>query len=166
MMSSSVLLIQTGDKVEPPFKPSMNLVFSPQIISNKKNIHKDNNNNNSTMTKAHNKSEEQLKKMKVSELKALVKKHNLHNQIKGYATMKKAQLVAALMLHAKGAGGSSTDIPPPKKGRGRPKKTQDAGEPTKKVGTFGKLKKRYQVESVMEESESKPKRGRGRPKRM
>jgi AAA+ superfamily predicted ATPase len=40
-----------------------------------------------------------LEGMKKRELVALVKKHNLHNAIKGYSRMRKAQLVAALKRH-------------------------------------------------------------------
>ena len=42
-----------------------------------------------------------LQNMKVAELKDLVRKHNLHNQIKRYSKMRKDELVDALMSHTK-----------------------------------------------------------------
>ena len=42
-----------------------------------------------------------LQNMKVAELKGLVRKHNLHNQIKRYSKMRKDELVDALMSHTK-----------------------------------------------------------------
>ena len=59
--------------------------------------------------------------MKVGELKSLVRKHNLHNAIKGYSKMKKAGLVDALMEHSKKSDDASVS-PPKAKRRGRPKK--------------------------------------------
>jgi len=51
---------------------------------------------------AHGKTSEQLKGMKVAELKALIRKHNLVNAIRRYSTMKKSELVEALMKHSGG----------------------------------------------------------------
>ena len=87
------------------------------------------------MVKQHKKSREELKAMKVVELRALVKKHNLHNQIKIYTTMKKPELVDALMTHSrvkedtlqtptapKKTKASVARTPQDKPKRGRPKK--------------------------------------------
>ena len=59
----------------------------------------------------HGKTSEQLKSMKVIELKTLIRKHNLHNAIRRYSTMKKSELVEALMKHSGG------EKPAPKKKR-------------------------------------------------
>ncbi len=48
----------------------------------------------------HNKTRSDLIAMKVSDLKALVRKHNLDNAITRYSTMKKEQLIDALMKHS------------------------------------------------------------------
>ena len=98
--------------------------------------------------KVHSKTREQLQKMKVGELKAMVRKHNLHNAIKWYSKMKKAGIVDLLMKHSRKAEEEMPEPtqPPPKRGRGRPKKVAppplalDAPVPVK--------------------------RGRGRPKRI
>ena len=43
---------------------------------------------------------EDFQKMKVEDLKSLIRKHNLHTScIKGYSRMKKAELAAALVQH-------------------------------------------------------------------
>ena len=54
----------------------------------------------SIMVNAHNKSRDELKVMKVAELKTLVRKHNLDNAIRRYSKMKKSELVEALMKHS------------------------------------------------------------------
>lgn len=41
----------------------------------------------------------EVEKMKVSELKDLIRKHNLHNVIKGYSTMKREELIKAVNYH-------------------------------------------------------------------
>ena len=48
----------------------------------------------------HNKTRSDLIAMKVFDLKALVRKHNLDNAITRYSTMKKEQLIDALMKHS------------------------------------------------------------------
>ena len=155
-MSSSALLIQTGDKLIPPFKPKFKDVFFPEIISKQ---------NNNKMVKSHNKSREELKKMKVAELRALVRKHNLHNQIKGYTTMKKTELVEALMVHKKGSGGSSMDIPPPaRKRRGRPKKAKAPEAIVEAPKKRGRPKKK--PEPIPTFPEERPKRKQHKPKRL
>ena len=55
--------------------------------------------------------------MKVAELKALVRTHNLDNAIKRYSSMKKAELVVALMKHSSGekAAAKPAAKPAPKK---------------------------------------------------
>ncbi len=167
MLSSSTLLKLANAKVVVPKKPTMKSVFSGNNLSS------NHNNNNKTktnkMVKAHSKSRDELKAMKVKELKAMVKEHNLHNQIKGYAAMKKAALVDALMQHssAKDAGGV---------------KPLDEKALLKKHGGFlaehqkveGK-KKRGRPKKVVETPAAKPKRklmplanvmrGPGRPKK-
>ena len=42
-------------------------------------------------------SREHLGSLKVPEIKALIRKHNLHNAIKGYSSMRKAELVTAFL---------------------------------------------------------------------
>ena len=80
------------------------------------------------MVNAHNKSRDELKVMKVAELKTLVRKHNLDNAIRRYSKMKKSELVEALMKHstapktaAKPAPKKEAPKPAPKKAA--PKKT-------------------------------------------
>jgi hypothetical protein len=43
---------------------------------------------------------EDYNKLRVIDLRALIVKHNLHNSIRRYSVMKKAQLVEVLMKHA------------------------------------------------------------------
>jgi len=52
------------------------------------------------MVKAHNKSRRDLLLMNVTMLKDMVRKHNLDNAIKRYSSMRKADLVDALMKHS------------------------------------------------------------------
>ena len=83
MMTSSALLKQTFASVVPSKTPAMKSVFSGNIKSNNNN----NNNiitNSNKMVKVHKKTREELKAMKVGELKAMVKRHNLHNQKKNW----------------------------------------------------------------------------------
>ena len=42
-------------------------------------------------------SREHVASLKVSEIKTLIRKHNLHNAIKGYSSMRKAELVTAFL---------------------------------------------------------------------
>lgn len=99
MMTSSAYLKKAADYKEPPFKPKQKDLFEIKSKSN-------NNNTTNKMVKAvHNKSREELQGIKVAELRSLVREHNLHNQIKRYSKMKKAELVEALMAHS-GKGGS------------------------------------------------------------
>lgn len=131
---------------EGPKRPTMKHVFSTEKISKEKIIKQI-----KMVKKVHSKSREELKKMKVTELKALIKKHNLHNAIKGYTKMKKVGLVDALMLHSRKPDDDTmpaelAPAPPPKRGRGRPKKMKvDVPLPTI--------------------PEMPVKRGRGRPRR-
>lgn len=138
-MTSSALLKQTFASVVPSKTPAMKSVFSGNIKSNNNNNNNNNITNSNKMVKVHKKTREELKAMKVGELKAMVKRHNLHNQIKGYTLMKKAALVDALMKHSKvkedavpaaptkkkgtvARTPAASPPPPPKRGRGRPKK--------------------------------------------
>jgi len=52
----------------------------------------------------------EVEKMKVSELKALIRQHNLHNCIKGFSTMKREELIKAVNFHIYKKGSK----PPPK----------------------------------------------------
>ena len=52
------------------------------------------------MVKAHNKSRRDLLLMNVTMLKDMIRKHNLDNAIKRYSSMRKADLVDALMKHS------------------------------------------------------------------
>ena len=65
------------------------------------------------MVKAHNKSRDELKVMKVTELKALVRTHNLDNAIRRYSSMKKAELVDALVKHSGGEKPAPKPAPKP-----------------------------------------------------
>jgi hypothetical protein len=78
--------------------------------------------------------------MKITELKSLVKEHNLHNQIKRYTTMKKSALIDALMEHqAKRRGrpkkeAPSTALPPtPKKKQAVARTPQDKPKPKRRI---------------------------------
>ena len=44
-----------------------------------------------------------LTNLRVIDLRSLVRQHNLHNVIKGYSTMKKADIITAFLKHRKGA---------------------------------------------------------------
>jgi len=132
-----------------PKRPTMKDVFSKRgLFTEKKSNLNHISNNKKMVKKVHSKTREQLQKMKVGELKAMVRKHNLHNAIKGYSKMKKAGIVDLLMKHSRKAEEEMPEPtqPPPKRGRGRPKKVAppplalDAPVPVK--------------------------RGRGRPKRI
>ena len=135
MMSSGEYLQLTGDKVVVPKKPTMKRVFSGKIISS--------NNNNNRMSDApskHNLSKDELSGMKITQLKSLVKEHNLHNQIKRYTTMKKAALVDALMEHqAKRRGRPKKEAPPtalpstPKKKQAVARTPQDKPKPKRRI---------------------------------
>lgn len=69
-------------------------VFPTEKKSKGKNI------NSMSDIRKHNYSEEQLTKMKLTELKKVVRDHNLHTTIKGYSTMRKASLVGRVMEFA------------------------------------------------------------------
>ena len=85
----------------------------------------------SIMVNAHNKSRDELKVMKVAELKALVRKHNLDNAIRQYSKMKKSELVEALMKHSTASGSFSPPL-----------------TVTKADGTVKELKKRVKKATV------------------
>lgn len=132
MMTSSALLKQTFANIIPPKTPAMKSVFSGNIKSNNY-INNKNTTKFNKMVKVHKKTREELKAMKVVDLKAMVKRHNLHNQIKGYTTMKKENLIESLMLFSrvmynpskapkKKTKASVAQTPEEKPKRGRPKK--------------------------------------------
>ena len=84
--------------------------------------------------------EEELKKMKVSQLKQLIRDHNLHTTyIKGYSTLKKGELVSSFLKYYKKAAGAKPDPPkkqaaaPPKKQAATPPKKQAAAPPKKQA---------------------------------
>ena len=54
----------------------------------------------SVSIRKHNFSENDLKAMKVTQLKTVVRQHNLHNVIKKYSTMRKADLITKMMAFA------------------------------------------------------------------
>jgi hypothetical protein len=123
------------------------------------------------MVKAvHNKTHAELSKMKVGELRVMIRKHNLHNQIKGYSLIKKAALIGSLMKHSKQSlvpvkplvkrkgkeAVPAEQVEPLKKKSGRPKKVEALVEPLKKKR--GRPKK---VEAPVEPEKKK----RGRPKK-
>ena len=111
-----------------PKRPTMKDVFSKRgLFTEKKSNLNHISNNKKMVKKVHSKTREQLQKMKVGELKAMVRKYNLHNAIKGYSKMKKAGIVDLLMKHSRKAEDaenpmSSEPALPVKRGRGRPKK--------------------------------------------
>jgi hypothetical protein len=133
MMSSGILLNKMADDRKEKFKLKEKDLF--QIDKLKSNKIVNNNNNNNKMVKAvHNKTQAELSKMKVGELRVLIRKHNLHNQIKGYSVMKKAALIESLMKHSKQGKEAvpAEPVEPPKKKKGRPKKVEAPVEPEKK----------------------------------
>ena len=79
----------------------------------------------SIMVNAHNKSRDELKVMKVAELKMLVRKHNLDNAIRRYSKMKKSELVDALMKHSTSAKPAAKLAPKPAAKKAAPKKEDD-----------------------------------------
>lgn len=145
MLSSSVLLKQTYANVPPTKKPTMQSVFSGNKLSSTNN-NKTRKLLNKKMVKVHKKSRDELKAMKVVDLKAMVKRHNLHNQIKNYTTMKKAALVDNLMLFSRVVYNASSSASPPPKKRGRPSKATPAA-PKK-------------AQAAARTPQDKPKRGR------
>ena len=46
-------------------------------------------------------SREGLNNLRVVDLRSLVRQHNLHNTIKGYSSMKKADIITAFLHHKK-----------------------------------------------------------------
>lgn len=140
-----------------PKRLKMKDIFSKRVFNSKIKTKQNNIVSNSKMVKkVHSKTREQLNKMKVGELKALVRKHNLHNAIKGYSKMKKAAIVEVLMTHSRKpddvmipAGVEPAVAAPPKRGRGRPKKIVPPPPPP-----------------VALDPPTPVKRGRGRPKRV
>ena len=94
----------------------------------------------SIMVNAHNKSRDELKVMKVAELKALVRKHNLDNAIRQYSKMKKSELVEALMKHSTASGSFSPPL-----------------TVTKADGTVKELKKRVKKATVKPTPKPAPK---------
>ena len=102
MMSSGILLNKMADDRKEKFKLKEKDLFQIDKLKSNKIVNNNNNNNNNKMVKAvHNKTHAELSKMKVGELRVLIRKHNLHNQIKGYSLMKKAALIESLMKHSK-----------------------------------------------------------------
>jgi hypothetical protein len=159
MMSSGEYLKLTGDKMVHQRKPTMKSVFSGKFFSS--------NNNKSTMSEAsstkHSHSRDELSAMKITALKSLVKEHNLHNQIKGYSTMKKAGLVEALMDHsnrrARGRPKKDNEPPPaPKKIQAVARTKKSTPNPVRKNAQF--LQEHQEMEQRRQEGDSKPKRGR------
>jgi len=92
----------------------------------------------SIMVNAHNKSRDELKVMKVAELKTLVRKHNLDNAIRRYSKMKKSELVDALMKH------STSDKP--------------AAKPAPKPAAKKPAAKKPKLEVVKEKKKAAPKK--------
>jgi hypothetical protein len=158
MMSAGEYLKLTGDKIVHQRKPTMKSVFSGKFFSS--------NNNKSTMSEAstkHSHSKDELSAMKITALKSLVKEHNLHNQIKGYSTMKKAGLVEALMEHsnrrARGRPKKDNEPPPaPKKIQAVARTKKSTPNPVRKNAQF--LQEHQEMEQRRQEGDAKPKRGR------
>ena len=88
------------------------------------------------MVQAFNYKREDLHKMTVPQLKGLVQKHNFVNQIKRYSSMRKRELIEALMEH------SGTTPKPKKKTYKKGKKDKLTGVlvPQLKDGLYGKDK--------------------------
>jgi hypothetical protein len=100
--------------------------------------------------------EEELKKMKVSQLKQLIRDHNLHTTyIKGYSTLKKGELVSSFLKYYKKAAGAKPDPPkkqaatPPKKQAAAPPKKQAAEAPKKQAAESPKKKPQRRIALTM-----------------
>lgn len=169
MLSSSVLLKQTYANVLPTKKPTMQSVFSGNKLSSTNN-NKTRKLLNKKMVKVHKKSRDELKAMKVVDLKAMVKRHNLHNQIKNYTTMKKAALVDNLMLFSRVVYNASSSASPPPKKRGRPskampaapKKAQAAARTPQDKPKRGRPKKRIAPTLISDETGKAPMKSKGK----
>ena len=96
----------------------------------------------------HNKTRSDLVGMKVSDLKALVRKHNLDNAITRYSTMKKSELVDALMKHSSQSGSFSPPL-----------------TITKADGTVKELKKRVKKAAPKPTPKPAPKKAAPKPKK-
>lgn len=82
-----------------------------------------------------------LMDMKVSEIKALIREHNLHNAIKGYSKMKKGEMVDAfLKFHNKPKSKSSK----PKGKLSKLEKDLGIGQPLYKEGLVKGAKKQFE----------------------
>jgi len=82
----------------------------------------------SIMVNAHNKSRDELKVMKVAELKTLVRKHNLDNAIRRYSKMKKSELVDALMKHSTSDKPAAKPAPKPAAKKPKPEVVEEKKE--------------------------------------
>ena len=98
-------------------------------------------------------SREHLGSLKVPEIKALIRKHNLHNAIKGYSSMRKAELVTAFLKFQPPAGttGGSQASPPvknqPSSGN-TPIRAGSAKKPAKKKSKGSKKPKIMQADKA------------------
>ena len=113
------------------------------------------------MVQAFDYKREDLHKMTVPQLKGLVQKHNFVNQIKRYSSMRKRELVEALMAH------SGTTPKPKKKTYKKGKKDKLTGVlvPELKDGLYGKdsliagARKQHEKHYGKKAQASKPKGG-------
>jgi len=90
---------------------------------------------------------EKFKDMKVSELKDLIRKHNLHYVIKGYSRMKKAELLSTIVKHF---STKEEETKPKKKVKLIIKPTT---KPTKKYNTTYSKEELEDMEKVKKENE-------------
>jgi len=121
------------------------------------------------MVKAHNKSRPELSAMKVAELKALVRTHNLDNAIRRYSSMKKSELVDALVKHSSGekaAAKKPAPKPAPKPAATKPAaKKPAAKKPAAKKPAPKKRKLEIEKEKETPAPKKKPAAKEPAPKR-
>ena len=117
------------------------------------------------MVKAHNKSRRDLLLMNVTMLKDMIRKHNLDNAIKRYSSMRKADLVDALMKHStKPNLVIEEEKPVPKKAapkKAAPKKAAPKKEAAKPAAKEEKAPKEEKSESTSAIAELKDLTGVG-----
>lgn len=97
----------------------------------------------------------ELESSTVGVLRKLVRKHNLHNQIKRYSKMRKSELVEQLLNHSQKSKSASSKLPPlppapKKKGKKKlyrkpPQLATEVGYDTKPA-RVRKPKKRFAIE--------------------
>ena len=106
--------------------------------------------------------------MKVAELKALVRTHNLDNAIKRYSSMKKAELVVALMKHSGGEKPAAKPAakPAPKKRKLEiVKEKEPAAKPAPKKRTLEIVEEKPAPKPAAKKPAAKPAAKKSAPKK-